>query len=184
MPPKRTNKINGDKSSLEKNSYLNQNSNACKSSKDANLLDKKIKSKARNSILLLNKKDKTQIVSDYKINKGNKGNKGINNTIKDINIKSNRKNSIYNRPIQGRRGSAPKARKKSFYSLFKGNDFSDYELNELEYQEAIEYDKRTFLVYYWSLIRREHLIIHTFFSFKDYNVFSIKLSKFVFSIAC
>ena len=141
------------------------------------LINKKRKSQARNSILLFNKKDKSKIISDYKMNKGS------NNTVKDINIKLNRKNSIYNRPNQGRRASALKDRKKSLFSFFKGNNFSEFELNELEYQEAIKYDKRTFLVYYWSLIRREHLIIHTFFSFNDYNILSIKLSKCIFSIA-
>jgi hypothetical protein len=95
----------------------------------------------------------------------------------------NRKTSLDNKQIQGRRNSMIKAGKKSFFSIFKGNNFSDYELNELEYQKAIEYDNRSFLKYYWALIRREHLIFHTFFSFDDYNVFSIKLSKCIIAIA-
>ena len=37
--------------------------------------------------------------------------------------------------------------------------------------------------YYWSLIRREHLIVHTFFAYNDYNILSLKLSKCVFSCA-
>ena len=49
------------------------------------------------------------------------------------------------------------------FSFFRGDNFIDYELNELEYKKAIEYDKRSFLRYYWSLIRIEHLIFLPFF---------------------
>ena len=43
------------------------------------------------------------------------------------------------------------------------NDYSilnDYELNSLSYEEAIKYDKRTFIQYYISLLRTKHPIIH------------------------
>ena len=38
-----------------------------------------------------------------------------------------------------------------------------YELNKLEYEKAICYDKRIFLRIYWDIISREHKIIFTFF---------------------
>jgi hypothetical protein len=132
MPPKKKKKSNNDKNHSKKNISLNQNSNAYSISKDINLLNNKRKSKARNSILLFNKKRMSQI--DFKLNKG------TSKPLIDINKKFNlkRKSNLFNRPIQGRRGSVIKAKKKSFYSFFKGNNFSDYELNELEYQQAIE----------------------------------------------
>ena len=64
----------------------------------------------------------------------------------------------------------------------KIKNYSEYELDDLEYAEAIIYDKRTFLNYYICLIKREHLLIFTFFYCKDFNLISIKLSLFVFSI--
>ena len=64
----------------------------------------------------------------------------------------------------------------------KIKNYSEYELDDLEYQEAIIYDKRTFLNYYICLIKREHLLIFTFFYCKDFNLISIKISLFVFSI--
>jgi len=67
-------------------------------------------------------------------------------------------------------------------SLDKKKNYNDYELDDLEYSEAIEYDKRTFINLYIYLIKREHLIIFTFFYCKDFNLISIKLSLFVFSI--
>ena len=58
--------------------------------------------------------------------------------------------------------------------------YSDYELNELEYIEAVKYDKRSFCQMYWATLKREHLIIFTFFNCYDYNLFAIKLSRFLF----
>ena len=44
----------------------------------------------------------------------------------------------------------------------KNIDYSDLELNELEYEEAIQLDKRTFLQLYWATIQREHIIFYIF----------------------
>ena len=41
---------------------------------------------------------------------------------------------------------------------------SDFEYNDLEYLEAIETDNRNFFRVYWSILRREHNIIFTFFN--------------------
>ena len=106
------------------------------------------------------------------------------NNINNININANNRNSI--QIFNNKRNSKEllnKIQKKNIFSYFKGNNFSDFELNELEYEKAVQYDKRTFFNYYWQLIRREHLIIFTFFSWDDYNVISIKLSKFIFAVA-
>ena len=61
-------------------------------------------------------------------------------------------------------------------------NYDDYELNSFEYSLALEFDNRKFFRVYWSLLKREHLIIFTFFSWKDYNIFPIKLSKFFYLI--
>jgi hypothetical protein len=186
MPPKRTNNVNSDKNSSEKSFYINQYSNAyCNISKDMNLLNKK-KSKAKNSVLLFARKKMSQLGSVKTINrKKNNINNNNNNNLKDSKTKfiHPKRNSLYTRTNQLKRKATIKPKKKTFLSLFRGNNFSDYELNELGYKQALEYDHRNFIMYYWSLIRREHIIVHTFFSFDDYNVFSIKLSKFVFSVA-
>ena len=103
--------------------------------------------------------------------------------IKNINININNRNSIkiFNR--NSKKKLLNENNKKGPFFYFKGNNFSDFELNELPYEEAVDYDKRSFFTYYFQLIRRESLIIFTFFSWNDYNIMSIKLSKFMFSIA-
>jgi len=58
-------------------------------------------------------------------------------------------------------------------------EYDDFELNELEYIEAIKYDKRSLWQMYWATLKREHLIIFTFINCKDYNLLYIKLTRFV-----
>ena len=57
---------------------------------------------------------------------------------------------------------------------------TDFELNNLTYDEALKTDKRTYINYYFSLIRTKH-ILFTFFSKHDYNSLLIKISFFLFS---
>jgi hypothetical protein len=64
----------------------------------------------------------------------------------------------------------------------KYSEFSDFELNELEYYEAINLDKRSLLQLYYATLKREHLIIFTFFNCDDYNLLSIKLARFIFLV--
>ena len=58
----------------------------------------------------------------------------------------------------------------------------NFELNELEFNEAIKLDKRTFIQIYFGILKREHQIIFTFFSFDDYNLLYIKLVRFIFLV--
>ena len=61
-------------------------------------------------------------------------------------------------------------------------ELSNYELNNLEYEDSIKLDKRTFLQIYWSILRREHLILFTFFSRNDYNLLTVKFARFIFLV--
>ena len=59
----------------------------------------------------------------------------------------------------------------------------DYELNQLDYEEAIKYDQRSWFQTYIYLVKMEHRLIFTFFVYKDYNIIPIKWSKFCFLLA-
>ena len=52
------------------------------------------------------------------------------------------------------------------------------ELNNLEYEEAVLVDKRTYCQYYAGLIKKKQLIFFTFFPVEDYNLISIKIASF------
>ena len=62
-------------------------------------------------------------------------------------------------------------------------NYIDEELNRMNYENALINDKRNFLQYYWSLLKKKHLIILTFISNDDYNVFLLKFSLFILSLA-
>ena len=53
----------------------------------------------------------------------------------------------------------------------------------MEYEDAAKNDKRSCIRIYYSLLKREHKIIFTFFIHNDYNLFYIKIWRFVFLIA-
>ena len=61
--------------------------------------------------------------------------------------------------------------------------YSEFELDDLEYLEAIKYDKRTFFEFFLCLVKREHIIIFTFIFCKDLNLLCIKLALFVFAVS-
>ena len=72
--------------------------------------------------------------------------------------------------------------KKLNYKKDKKKNLDDYELNNLEYTEAIKLDNRTFFNIYIYFLKREQIILFTFFYFNDFNIFSLKLSKFFLAI--
>jgi hypothetical protein len=168
-----------NKTNSEKSYILNQNLKGI--NKDINVLNKK-KSKYRNSVIVLNNNKTSFLESSNKLDSNSKKNSKKKNNEKIIKFNKKDKMNMYDisNNIKVNKNSK---KNDNVFSFFRGNNFSDFELNELEYKKAIEYDKRTFLRYYWSLIRREHLIFFTFFSYNDYNILSIKLSKCVFAMA-
>ena len=62
-------------------------------------------------------------------------------------------------------------------------NFNDYELNNMEYDEALKYDKRTYFQYYWSLLKTKQALIFSFIQSNDYNSTITKICLFVFSFA-
>ena len=77
----------------------------------------------------------------------------------------------------------PEMDKKEIKNVKNENEFLDYndsELNSLPYEEALKYDKRTFFQYYISLLKRNHLLLFSFYPNKDYNSRIIKMFLFFF----
>ena len=106
-----------------------------------------------NKNLIINNKINSSIsILDNNSNRNNNANKNNNNELSKIN-EINQKENLDN-----------------------------YELNNLSFNKAIELDKRTFITIYWSVLKREHLIIFTFFIRNDHNIIYIKLCRFIFLV--
>ena len=60
--------------------------------------------------------------------------------------------------------------------------YNDYELNELNYEEALKKDKRTFWQLYASFLKTNHILIFSFCQLKDYNSYIIKIYIFFITL--
>ena len=58
---------------------------------------------------------------------------------------------------------------------------NDYEINRLQYNDAIKYDRRNYIQYYWSLLKIGNLFLFSFMPNNDYNSMVIKICLFFFS---
>ena len=65
-------------------------------------------------------------------------------------------------------------KKKSKKLFFPKNYFNDYELNTMDYKDALLYDKRSCCAYYISLIKAKHPLLFGFCPFNDNNSLIIK----------
>ena len=64
-----------------------------------------------------------------------------------------------------------------------GKNYTNEELNIMSYKEALIYDKRTYLQYYWALLKKKQLILFTIINRNDYNLITIKISLFFLSFS-
>ena len=73
---------------------------------------------------------------------------------------------------------------KDMYNMFcKLYYKTESELNDLDYEEALQFDYRTYCLYYVSLIRTNHLFFFSFWPQFDYNSRIIKVFLFFFNFA-
>ena len=63
----------------------------------------------------------------------------------------------------------------------KNINYSNYEINTISYEEALENDKRTYFQFYISLLKMKHILIFTFNTNREFNSYTIKLCLFFFS---
>ena len=134
--------------------------------------DKKLKNKLEHMKIKEKKKDSKNStrLQIFKNNTLENKEKEQNNNISTLNIS----NYIKTKKILKNNSNKKK-------NIFKY--LNDYELNTLEYQQAIKIDKRTYIQFYFSLLRRKQVIIFTFYIYNDYNLKIIKISLFIFSFA-
>ena len=102
-----------------------------------------------------------------------------NNLIK----RNNKKNRSRHKRKNSHLKTANNIYNKSKIKVDKKNsdEYNHFELNTLEYLNAINYDKRTFCQYYGALIRIKHPLLFGLCPINDYNSMIIKLCIFLLS---
>ena len=181
---KKNNKINNNNKKKENNKFeptkKMQNHNK-KNSKQNNRSNKKklnrLNSLYQNSNECLN--------NQYKNNQ-NFRNININIVpITNIKYNKNKKNNLYK--SQKKDNIVINTKKTQNREInFKFIDYknlNDQELNTLEYEIALIYDKRTYFQYYCSLLKKKQLILFTFLPTNDYNLLTLKISLFLLSFS-
>ena len=112
-----------------------------------------------NIIIMKNNKNNT----NNKKNKNNNKNKNKNNKkFEEINKKIFGKEDVKNKNIL---------------------EYTDSELNSFSYKEALKKDKRSYMQYYCSLLKKKLIILFSFYPNKDYNSQIIKSFLFFFFYA-
>ena len=184
-PPKKSNKH-----SFQKNLDTLANSknviNKTNLGNNSNESDSNLKKKKRKAPSIINNDKKEYRINIYK--------KYNNIKIKYANLDNNK--NYENIKKRGKKLRKPKKTKKlDIYISDKGinnqdngqklviNKLNDQEINSLEYEQAIELDKRTYFQYYLSLIKKKQLILFTFLPSNDYNLPSLKISLFLVSFS-
>ena len=165
--------------------------------KKKNLIFQK-NSKKKNHINNKTKKHSLQEVKSINLNnnkiKTKNKNKNRNNINKNNIINNNtRKNQNISKQITTKAffGSVNKMNTTSINKKVNSNNNNikelleqkDFELNSLEYKEALILDHRTFMEYYISMIKNNHPIFFSFSTYIDYNSRIIKIFLFFFSFS-
>ena len=108
---------------------------------------------------------------------------GVEKEVKNMKkFKTKMKSNILNK-IQKYQMEKEK-RKKEKYFIYEHKEFNDKEINELDFEEAIIYDKRSFLQIFCSNLKEKQIIVNTFCSKDPLKPFSIKLLVMNFSFSC
>ena len=177
--------------SPSKNSKINQSledSPNAKKSKLSQKIEVDIAKKDYNTSEILEKKSNKK--EDESNQEKNLLNSYISRKNKNVLYEENNKANKKNKESSGFTNKVKKKKKKKKKSpiespkdkIEKNEELDNYELNNLDYDAALRLDKREMLDIYWSILKREHLIIFTFFIRNDHNILCIKISRLFFLI--
>ena len=147
-----------------------------------------IKKKIKNIIYKINEdqlmnNDENKQKEDFELNVKYKRN-NISIYTKDKKIKKKKKNISDSKNINNKRRKKINSKNKSVNKkiIMKSKNeviYIDEEINALEYNFALKYDKRNYCNYYISLLKTKHNLIFAFCNNMDYNSKIIKIDLFV-----
>ena len=137
------------------------------------------------NITIYSRKQKTNLNSDIRI-KETKKNLDINPNPQDIKkLRKDLKKEILSKIKEKKKDKREKKKiAKLFIVPYERKQYDEKELNELEYGEAIIYDKRSFGKMLWFILKERHTLINTFCSQSNLKPFSTKLLVLIFSLTC
>ena len=188
--------VSYNKNKIISNKNLNNNNKTKKISKKGKKSKKKKKKKINDSnvnLVIMNNKTEisNKMISGHSPPKNRaKTNRKVNYYISNLQTKGEdlNGNSSFKLNKKDKKKDKIKALNIPKISIEKDNinmllNYNDYEINNLTYKKAIKFDKRGYIDYYFSLLRRKQVLIFSFYTYNDYNSKMIKISIFLFSFA-
>ena len=135
-----------------------------------------------------NKKNKKKInINDSNcsnsLNNLKKIDSGKNKSKNFINSLNEQKGQEIKKKIENKKEEENQLKQKKSTNNNNNIKYIDEELNRMDYKNALINDQRNYMQYYWSLLKKKHMIILTFISKDDFNVFLLKISLFILSLA-
>ena len=157
-PPRR------NKLKVEFSSVISNNINFTKNSKNSNIIPLKEDLNKINSEDIMNKK--------YRKNR---------NKINDEKFKQSRNKEEDKKIFHETEANTKKEITITGYKRIIKRNYNDSELDDLDYELAIIYDKRTYFQYYWSELKKNQLLLFTFVPTNDFNLMYAKIALFIIS---
>ena len=148
-----------------------------KNKKTKNIQGNELQETSNKLILTSNKKSSTK----NKIKEDNT----INSNLYSLNTENveendrNNHNTKLNDSIANKLLSEASKKYKKLKKILNPNE---NEINSFPFQKALKHDKRTYLQYYYSLIKTQHSILFAFYPMNDYNIKIIKVDLFFIDI--
>ena len=152
----------------ENNNNININNNNNGEINIAQFKNKNKKRKMKKNTTVLGRNKIETVKKNFNCDSTNKMNNFVSTTKSKVNI--------FSKPIKITENNKIEPKNENII-------LDNFELNELDFLEAIKLDKRSFIQIYWSIIKREHPILFTFIICDDYNLLYIKLTRFLFLLA-
>ena len=119
----------------------------------------------------------------FKKNNRNKSIKLDKNNTNNRYFNNQKEETIGNKNIKGIKFSSKETKNKALKKVKKVMAYNDEELNNLKYELAMKFDKRSYCQYYLSLLITKHDIMFTFFNKSDYNSKIVKIDLFLFNFS-
>ena len=160
--------------------------------------NKKFKKKKQNNFPPKKKKIKFSHTIEPENTNAKNSNSVINRENGQLSLRLNKtkkesgdKNKVFNKKSKNTSNKSGEFPNKKLSSLKKNiiknsmvqKNFTDYEINTVNYGKAILFDNRTFCQYYNSLIKTKHPLLFAFLPNKDYNSKIIKICIFLLYFA-
>ena len=173
------NKINDIFNILRKSS-ISKDDNKDKTNNLKITQNKHNKKKQKKNTINKRKKKYKQYKKTKKINNNIISNNNVNSI--NLNNKKIKQNIINRTEYNSAKRIIQKSKSKS-KKVKKIMEYNDEEMNGLSYNMALKNDKRSFCMYYISLLKTKHILIFSFINKNDYNSRIIKMDLFFISFS-